>query len=516
MTPPDASNGPDDESTGKGGTSSNDGNDEESARQKIINISQNPVVVDAGSVPLHLRHMSLSDMAHYESWLPGEDRTAREMAVHILERQMDEEATSPSVALGSLSDDELRHAFVTWISETTREDTEEAETLDEAANAFESWVEGERQKMAEHAKAIVSSAADVRTTLPMQSALDDLREVITGADWMVRSTGFPEELRQWERLQAQIKEVSEVARRIHEASTLPLASLGKELEQYGNIVEGLQLPDLAPRLTQQLISPVEYYSEFARTTIFQIESETTVLRREALIDSLALADAQLADSLDMVERLLQSPLADIEAFDPGHYNLFQRQQTELLEAEPSRAPEATRLEDLHRLSGSAQVGRCSRQLFEQCVRCNENARMAGDDDVFKPTNQLVAHAVAVPFQVSRDSESLGDLVDALYVTLYEAAGSDSLRYLERGYVKDEECGVVWRVKSFRNHWFRHDPDHGDSSSQSSKYRKLKEALQKYGLKEKPHHPDACEQLHRQLVEDACDFVQLIAERIKQP
>ena len=97
--------------------------------------------------------------------------------------------------------------------------------------------------------------------------------------------------------------------------------------------------------------------------------------------------------------------------------------------------------------------------------------------------------------------------------LYEAAGKDKLRYLERNYLTRDECEIVWKIKHLRNKWLSHDAEHGSDRDIRESRRLRVEALNWLGVERIPTQQTEYAQIHRLLLEKVHEFLTLLLTRI---
>jgi hypothetical protein len=228
-------------------------------------------------------------------------------------------------------------------------------------------------------------------------------------------------------------------------------------------LRGVQMMDTRPALAANLLRPLNYYSEFSRRTITQFERSPGPKREAALSAALILAEEHTVASADLLIDSLESVTNDDEATVVVEFPLviFDVQQREL-----SRHPEIVEVEDYDEivlLSPTAQLSRKARRIIQAVVTCNRAAKLLGKQEVFTPTTTFIEAQNDLVWLAVRDRTTLGRLIDALYLMLYEGAGKDKLRFME--YISDDQCDIIWVIKHLRNKLLRHDPDHGSAGGQ---------------------------------------------------
>jgi hypothetical protein len=125
--------------------------------------------------------------------------------------------------------------------------------------------------------------------------------------------------------------------------------------------------------------------------------------------------------------------------------------------------------------------------------------------MFTPTTSFLEAQNNFSWITVKDDVSLGNFIDCLYTMLYEAAGSDKLRYMK--FVDDKACGIIWVIKDLRNKRFRHDPDHGKEADQMRSWHKLSDSLGKLGVPSLPRTREDFQRMHRRLLDEVDAFLQ---------
>lgn len=121
----------------------------------------------------------------------------------------------------------------------------------------------------------------------------------------------------------------------------------------------------------------------------------------------------------------------------------------------------------------------------------------------------------LPGLVPSNQASFADFIDRLYWVFYEGAGKDSLRYLsgQGGPFDETDCEVIWAIKTLRNKWYRHDPDHGSPSEIRRSYRTLKATLQRFGFERFPDSAKDYRRIHVMLVNELIQFLRKLRDRL---
>ena len=150
-------------------------------------------------------------------------------------------------------------------------------------------------------------------------------------------------------------------------------------------------------------------------------------------------------------------------------------------------------------------------MVERVVECNRSAKLFARNEIFAPTTAFVQAQSDLTWVAVSDKASLGTLVDALYLMLYEGAGADDLRFMD--YLEDSDCECIWALKRLRNKLLRHDPDHGSESSQRRSWQVLRTSLEYLGDGSLPKREEDFSALGLSLLEKVEAFLGKLAAAI---
>jgi len=201
-----------------------------------------------------------------------------------------------------------------------------------------------------------------------------------------------------------------------------------------------RLLDSHPLFSNRLLEPYNRYSEFARETFERFKEDMNPNERGALDSSLILAEKQVVSAADLLRESVVQPVDPDASAATSIIDIFDVQQKELLNAGYIQAGQEYVI--LLKLSPTAALSQKARNVTERVILCNRNAKLLGDEEIFTPTTSFIEAQNNLGWITVKDNFSLGNLVDCLYIMLYEAAGTDNLRY--RKFVDDEECNIIGR------------------------------------------------------------------------
>jgi len=157
-------------------------------------------------------------------------------------------------------------------------------------------------------------------------------------------------------------------------------------------------------------------------------------------------------NLDALEESEDAELAVLPTL-----NLYHVQRTELVLV-ARRSPDA--LEDPATIDAlpSFDYTRTAQAVCGLIPLINQQCAARGEEEIFKPTNQLIRALVTLPNLIAVSRDLFAQFIDCLYFMVYEGAGKDNLRFLGR--VPDAAVEPVWAIKHLRNYDLRHDVEHG--------------------------------------------------------
>ena len=121
-------------------------------------------------------------------------------------------------------------------------------------------------------------------------------------------------------------------------------------------------------------------------------------------------------------------------------------------------------------STASRVATLGGEIVELIYNINQSRMSSANAHIFKPTNRALRAIYQLTNSVSRNEQSFGDVVDALYILIYEGSGSAS-RLTDL--MTDAELTTVWWIKTLRTS-MRHDVDHGDERKSRKKHSEIGE------------------------------------------
>lgn len=281
----------------------------------------------------------------------------------------------------------------------------------------------------------------------------------------------------------------------------------------------MQGVDTGPQLMKRIFEPSVAYGQFAARTIEQLTNPISESRRAALAGSLLLADTQAIRTNSLLTALgahLTRP-SEIEptpivVLPRPVINRYRLQREELISQEEG-VPEDADYETLVELAPSAGLFDSARRCMELIGLCDEANQTCAGETIFKLTPMFILSFAGLLGTVAQNRVTLARVVEALYIVLYEAAGKDKLRYLERNYLTREECEIVWKIKHLRNKWLSHDAEHGSDRDIRESRRLRLEALKWLGVERIPTQRNEYARLHGLLLEKVHEFLTLLLTRI---
>jgi hypothetical protein len=278
-------------------------------------------------------------------------------------------------------------------------------------------------------------------------------------------------------------------------------------------LEELSLLTRKEHLSLRLLEPSRMYTEFVQRTTWLLEQNENERVTKALRASLYLVERQWQALTPIISSII-APLIDNEPVSPVRgLTLPIVQQNEIL-----TSPEAEAEEDetvLLQISPAARTAQTARDVLSLVIQCNEAAKIAGKEEIFKPTTRLLAASVDLFWIVPDEKQSFAEFVDCLYFIFYEGAGKDHLRFLadHGGVLSDSDSAFIWCIKHLRNKWLHHDADHGKESAIRKSWDELSAKFSWLGLGHVPITPEHFRHLHNCLLKEAEAFLRKILAKM---
>jgi hypothetical protein len=386
--------------------------------------------------------------------------------------------------------------------------------LSEAARSIASF----QNAISQHGRGLASIFEDIeRSSAAMRLATTDLADLGKALEFRIPQlpvidTSLFEALEanaaKWRTMMESLDQATRF--KIPESSVLKLAQSG--LIWNSGVAEAMArfndagFKNVHADLCRRLLEPANVFSKFSEDTFSLIREATEPKVLKALNASLALADAQHLANLDTLSAFMESPV-DGDAISASRMLVAPfTQRSELLEL-PEEIDDD--VESLVSQSEGAQAVENARGLLDLVTCCNKSSRVKGGPEVFKPTTKLLEVFSDLPWLLPDSEKALGEFIDCLFFLLYEGAGKDNLRFMQKhgGPLADTDCRVIWCVKFLRNKWLRHDADHGKQSDIERSWGDLGAQFRWLGLGGYPKSARDYRQLHRQLLAEVSAFLE---------
>jgi len=348
--------------------------------------------------------------------------------------------------------------------------------------------------------------------------------------WMHEQKRFAEVALQTQEQQEQIHRLLfssslDLARRVNEAYSQSLAqtikqvayasaSLEQSLRQTFSRFDQIGLLEHRFDLAARLLQPQRTFVDFAEYTAHRLETSKSEQESKALETSLELAEVQLVATAETHSNIIVVPQDSdpIPGTTPLSLPFVQQEELLVLPGVLER--------DSAELTGSlstAKVDELSRKLLRLVAECNEAAKVANGNEIFKPTTRLISVTADLPWLLPQDKESFATFVDYLYFIFYEGAGKDKLRFLvtNGGVLNDSDavCNLLWCIKHLRNKWLRHDADHGNEADIKKSWQQLRAKFDWLGLGHHPISEAHFRQLHLSLLIRSVEFLETLLNKI---
>ncbi len=290
------------------------------------------------------------------------------------------------------------------------------------------------------------------------------------------------------------------------ANTTTTASILNSLENTGN-------PHNVIGLSQLFLRPVAAYKMFADDTVALFADAVEARESLPLGLSLAIAKNQIIKSTEVTTSLISSIQEEYKPNISRPIDFFEIQRTELLDS--FNFPYNTDQLQNREIIQSKKYNSLARKALSLYIECNENSKLKGEKEIFTLTNRVLEATNELPYIVPADKKSFSIFIDYIYFMVYEAAGSDKLRYHYKsgGILDDEECQFVWRVKHIRNKWLRHDPDHGRDIDIRKNWEDLKKTFNSLGFNGLPSNEDDFNKMSNMLLNQFIEFLERLKSKL---
>ncbi|HUP66557.1 MAG TPA: hypothetical protein VM557_14905 [Thermoanaerobaculia bacterium] len=291
-------------------------------------------------------------------------------------------------------------------------------------------------------------------------------------------------------------------------------SLSEMLHNVG--IQAAEIPSYARMdFAHSLVAPVEQYGRFLQETVGRLAAaDIAPSMSRALQGSILLADDVFGTNSNILE------LFGSGSFEPTDTALLSSeslslpfvQRAELITAREDL--QSLEIGDLAQYSPAHEVAVHANRLLQGIFDVNRTRKLKGKEETFAPTTRVMIAVRDLPNLVAQDESSLGDLLDTLFVLLYEAAGDDHLRYLdaEGGELTRADCEIIWIIKHLRAN-ARHDLDHGKPGTAAKKWQVLGKDLEALGLSHFPRTKPEFHHLQARLIQRAERFINAILDRL---
>lgn len=262
----------------------------------------------------------------------------------------------------------------------------------------------------------------------------------------------------------------------------------------------------------RLLEPANVYNDFVNTTLDTLNSAATIEIQRAIRASLYIAEIQYIDINSILSDIVSVPSDNLSPSAVRPLQVPYIQQSEIL-AVPNIEKEYDE-EQIIKLSPAAGTSSKARIILKMVVQCNEASNLSGGS-IFKPTTKIMESFADLPWLVANDQRSLGYIIDCLYFICYEGAGKDRLRFLQDqgGPLISSQCEFIWNLKTLRNKWLRHDPEHGSDADIRAKQSNLSTALQWFGFDTIPTQPQQFRSFQIAVLERCYSFLETLLEKL---
>jgi len=267
-------------------------------------------------------------------------------------------------------------------------------------------------------------------------------------------------------------------------------------------------------LSARLFEAYSTFAEFVQHTMECLAANPAPEAAVRLRASLALAEQQLIDMADTAIGFLRIPDDEEEHDAKRLLNAPFIQQKELLACQ--QAVDERDTDALALVSCTAQTVQLGLRVLELVTQCNEAGKTSAYGvEIFKPTTRMVTAFTDLPWISSTDRSLFADVVDCLYVILYEGAGRDKLRFLDKngGPLTETDCDLIWCIKHLWKRFKQSDADREKEKGIWNSWMDLA-SFRLLGLDVQPTEPRYSQLLHHKLLLSAEIFLERLLSQFK--
>ena len=267
-------------------------------------------------------------------------------------------------------------------------------------------------------------------------------------------------------------------------------------------------------LAAQMSELPSVFSSFCERTWKDMKRVRNEQTADALTHSVSLANRQMGAITGTLSDFLAVP-ADASAIPtPPAMRLFTVQQEELLARQATRKTDRAEFAFEHDPPSTRTAAKVV-EMLELLTNVNQTAQLKSRDEMFKPTTRMMSSAFRIVLLVPTNRVLFGEFLDCLYFLFYEGAGATNLRFLKQqgGPLEIDECSVIWDIKTIRNKFARHDPDHGKEKDIRESHRQLNKTLTRIGIRGVPHNTNNYREIQDHLVIELISFLNLLRAKL---
>jgi len=313
----------------------------------------------------------------------------------------------------------------------------------------------------------------------LQPPIPDIRDASLQS-WL--GTGFEQVLNS----RIQIEELAKALQDEFEwVSKFPMTEpLDRIVEALAGIRTMVERKEQLRPMSQYALDMIGAYEGFVSRQLSNALLDTTdVLKRRLTVTELAGGILDIHQAIwEKVASISSFPVASLSGIEGVKVNVFSdtNRQLAYLYRRDSDIDPYLAFETCAAVNTSTSGGAIVNLVFE----INESEAGAMGSDLFKPTNKTLRASSVLTGTIARDERLFGDVVDSLYILLYEGSGH-AKRLV--GKLSDDELEALWLVKRLRT-GLRHDIDHGQPGKVKRKRMQLAEDFRGLTGKPRPTSP----------------------------
>lgn len=312
-----------------------------------------------------------------------------------------------------------------------------------------------------------------------------------------------------ERLKKDFPGLSELFPKIYPRWEYSISELHKQMVE-------LEFPKKRPDIYQRLLHSSSTFTDYTCYITKNLKSIKDEKSKRAIKIGILLTNDQFLEASEILFYSLELP-SDNQVLTPQKtQNLYTLQQSELYKLD--HLPDDEELEDgdiLYGITPLTQNANLTYEMLHLIADCNNAIIDAEKEKIFATTTTTLEVTNELHRLVPINKRTFAEFIDGLFSLFYEGAGSDNLRFLNDNIINigKDKCNLIWCIKTLRNKWLRHDPEHGSNKDIQKSRKTLRWALDWMGFTHRPRTKEEFLTAHRKLLNESIRFLRELIKKI---